>query len=276
MTFQSIKSLSKKFISDLTDDRTVGLAAEQAFFYMLALFPMMILFLSILPYFSINNDRLLALLHTMLPQDTARMVESALLQITVDSNNGLLTLGIIGTIWSASAGVNAFLRAINHSFDVTEQRPFWKARLLSIVLTFGLLISFLLIFVLHIFGELIVHTLSRYLFYESQTESMLDILRWVFTVLVMISVLSVLYFLAPYKQISFREVLPGAIAATCMWLLISFGFSFYVTHFGNYSATYGSLGGAIVLMLWLFLTGLALVVGGELNAFVHRHKHSST
>jgi len=99
-----------------------------------------------------------------------------------------------------------------------------------------------------------------------------NIVRWVVAIIVMAAVLAGLYRVAPNKHYPFKHVIPGAIFATVVWQLISLGFSFYVSNFGNYSATYGSIGGVIVLMLWLFLTGLALVLGGEINAIYHRDK----
>ncbi|WP_240374907.1 YihY/virulence factor BrkB family protein [Bacillus piscicola] len=272
MSFWELYGTAKAFIKDIIDDRITGLAAEQAFFYMLSLFPMIILFLAVLPYFSMDIDRLMQFIDTLLPQETADMVQENVFSIVSETNRGLLTFGIIGTLWSASSGVNAFIRAMNQAFDVEEPRPFWKTRSLSILLTIGLMASFIVIFALSIFGELILHTISRYIFLPGALQDVLQMMRWIVTVLVMISILSVLYFLAPYKKLTYRYVLPGAVAAMLMWLAVSYGFSFYVTNFSNYSSTYGSLGGVIALMLWLFLTGLALVIGGEINAHIHKKR----
>ncbi len=256
----------------MIDDRATGLAAEQAFYYMLALFPMMILFLSILPYLSMDGQRVMMVVETALPRDTTRMIEENVLSVVSDSNSGLLTFGIIGTIWSASTGMNAFIRAMNEAFNVENQRSFLNGRLLSILLTIGMIVTFLIIFALFIFGEVILNTVSNYVFMPDETESLLKVVRWILTVLVMITILCCLYYFAPNKKITFKHVLPGAITATIIWQVVSLGFSFYVNNFGNYSDMYGSLGGVIVLMLWLFLTGLALVIGGELNAILHKNR----
>ncbi len=256
----------------MIDDRATGLAAEQAFYYMLALFPMMILFLSILPHLSMDGQRVMMFVETALPRDTALMIEENVLNIVSDSNSGLLTFGIAGTIWSASTGMNAFIRAMNEAFNVENPRSFIKGRLLSIFLTIGMMVTFLIIFALFIFGEVIFNAVSHYVFMPAETESLLKIVRWIITVFVMITILCCLYYFAPNKKITFKHVLPGAITATIIWQAVSLGFSFYVNNFGNYSDMYGSLGGVIVLMLWLFLTGLALVVGGELNAILHRNR----
>lgn len=272
MTIQLIVTTIKQFVKELQDDRATGLAAEQAFYYMLALFPMAILFLSLLSYFSIDQSEALTFIYSLLPDDTALFVETTIMSIVAEAHGGLLTFGIIGTIWSASTGINAFIRAMNEAYDVEKSRPFWQARLLSIGLTFGLIISFLLIFLLFIFGEVILRTITNFFFLPSETEQLIQIVRWIATIFIMISLLSCMYYLAPNKKIRFRDVFPGAIAATVMWQIVSYGFSFYVNNFGNYSSTYGSLGAVIVLMMWLFLTGLALVTGGKVNAFMLKHK----
>ncbi|WP_246031830.1 YihY/virulence factor BrkB family protein [Salibacterium salarium] len=263
-------TFSKTLVKELQADRAVGLAAEQAFFYMLSLFPLLILFLSMLPYFSIDVERVMFFIETALPPQTAAMIEENVISVVKGDNSGLLTFSVIGTIWSASAGMNAFIRAMNEAFSVKTHRPLWKARFLSILLTFGMLVVLIIIFVLSIFGELLLDTITSYLALPEQTEVLFQILRWVLTIIVMIALLCCLYYFAPRINISFRYVLPGAITATILWQLISLGFSFYVNNFGNYSATYGSLGGVIVLMLWLFLTGLSLVIGGEINAILKK------
>lgn len=276
MNLQLILTTMKQFLKELADDRATGLAAEQAFYYMLSLFPMAILLLSTLSYFSIDQSEALTFIYSLLPIETARFVEATIMSIVTDAHGGLLTFGIIGTIWSASTGINAFIRAMNEAYNVENSRPFWQARILSIGLTFGLIISFLLIFLLFIFGAVLLRTITNYFFLPSETEQLIQIVRWIATILIMISLLSCMYYLAPNKKIRFRDVLPGAIAATVMWQIVSYGFSFYVSNFGNYSSTYGSLGAVIVLMMWLFLTGLALVTGGKVNAFILEYKKHST
>ncbi|MFB4164940.1 YihY/virulence factor BrkB family protein [Alteribacillus sp. JSM 102045] len=272
MKIKRLFAFGQTLKKEMIEDRATGLAAEQAFYYMLALFPMMILLLSILPYLSMDAQRVMMFIETAFPRDTARMIEENVLSVVSNSNSGLLTFGIIGTIWSASTGMNAFIRAMNEAFNVENKRSFIKGRFLSILLTIGMMVTLLIIFALFIFGEVILKTVSNYVMMTDETESLLKNVRWAITVLVMITILCCLYYFAPNQKMMFKHVLPGAITATIIWQVVSLGFSFYVNNFGNYSDMYGSLGGVIVLMLWLFLTGLALVVGGELNAILHRNR----
>jgi membrane protein len=139
-------------------------------------------------------------------------------------------------------------------------------------LTIGLIIAFVVALLLPVFGKVLLDTVQSIIPIPESLEIVFRIVRWIIAFAVMVAVLATLYRVAPNKHYPFKYVIPGAIFATIVWQLISLGFSFYVSNFGNYSATYGSLGGVIILMLWLFLTGLALVLGGEINAIYHREK----
>ncbi|NKE06045.1 YihY/virulence factor BrkB family protein [Bacillus selenatarsenatis] len=259
-------------MGELKKDRATGLAAQQAYYYMLALFPLLILLIAIVPYLNIDPQKAMNVVNSLLPSQSAELLRDNVVKLVSERNGGLLTFGIIGTIWSASNGMNAFIRAMNIAFDVEETRSFIKARLISIMLTFGLILAFVVALLLPVFGKVILDTVESIIQIPEPYDIVFNIVRWIIAIVVMSAVLAGLYRLAPNKHYPFKHVIPGAIFATIVWQLISLGFSFYVSNFGNYSATYGSIGGVIVLMLWLFLTGLALVLGGEINAIYHRDK----
>ncbi|MCM3018457.1 membrane protein [Priestia megaterium] len=269
---KKLLSFGKSLGKEIQEDQATGLAAEQAYYYMLSLFPMLILLISIVPYLSIKPEEAIDVLQSVMPGETAAIFKDNVAQFVSQPNGGLLTVGILGTIWSASNGMNAFIRAMNQAYDVKEQRSFIKVRGLSILLTIGLIVTIVVSLLLPVFGGVLLNGISEWFSLPSGTTVVLNILRWIIGVGIMVLVLSVLYRLAPNKTFPFAHVWPGALAATLLWQLTSLGFSFYVSNFGNYSATYGSLGGVIVLMLWLFLTGLILVIGGEINAIYHRNK----
>jgi membrane protein len=267
-----VLKFGKKLGKEMKQDRATGLAAEQAYFYMLAIFPLLILTLSIIPYLSIDPEKAVEFLNTIMPPQTVELIERNIHEFVSNPNGGLLTFGIIGTIWSASNGMNAFIGAMNEAFNVEETRPFYLVRLLSIGLTIGLIFAFLIAFFLPIFGGLIITNIGKFLNIQGGTAISLNILRFVVAFVVIFSIITCLYKVAPNIKKKFKEVMPGALMSTVLWQLISLGFSFYVSNFGNYSGTYGSLGGVIVLMLWLYLTGLSLVIGGEINAIYHKNK----
>ncbi|MGV2938702.1 YihY/virulence factor BrkB family protein [Mesobacillus sp. LC4] len=267
-----LKYYGKSLMGELKKDRATGLAAQQAYYYMLALFPLLILLIAIVPYLNIDPQKAMNVVNSLLPSQSAELLRDNVVKLVSERNGGLLTFGIIGTIWSASNGMNAFIRAMNIAFDVEETRSFIKARLISIMLTFGLILAFVVALLLPVFGKVILDTVESIIQIPEPYDIVFNIVRWIIAIVVMSAVLAGLYRLAPNKHYPFKHVIPGAIFATIVWQLISLGFSFYVSNFGNYSATYGSIGGVIVLMLWLFLTGLALVLGGEINAIYHRDK----
>lgn len=262
----------KKLGKELKKDRATGLAAEQAYYYMLSIFPLLILLISIVPYLSLDPQKALSYLQTVMPADSYSVIEDNLVNIITKPNGGLLTFGIIGTIWSASNGMQAFIRAMNDAFDVKETRSFIRSRLISIGLTLGLIAAVIIAMLLPVFGKVIMNLAGNFIHIPNSLQILITVLRWVIAFAIMVSVLAILYKAAPNKHYPFKQVIPGALAATFMWLLISLGLSFYVSNFGNYSATYGSLGGVIVMMLWFFLTGLALVIGGEISAIYHRNR----
>jgi len=269
---EKLKHYSKSLLGELKKDRATGLAAQQAYYYMLALFPLLILMIAIVPYLNIDPQKAINVVNTLLPSQSAELLRDNVVKLVSERNGGLLTFGIIGTLWSASSGMNAFIKAMNIAFDVKETRSFIKARLVSIMLTFGLILAFVVALLLPVFGKVILDTVESIVQIPEPFDIVFNIVRWVVAIIVMAAVLAGLYRVAPNKHYPFKHVIPGAIFATVVWQLISLGFSFYVSNFGNYSATYGSIGGVIVLMLWLFLTGLALVLGGEINAIYHRDK----
>lgn len=262
----------KRLFGELKKDSATGLAAQQAYYYMLAIFPLLILIVAIVPYLNIDPQRAINVVNQLLPEESAQMIRENIIRLVSERNGGLLTFGIIGTIWSASNGMNAFIKAVNSAFDVKETRSFIKARLVSIMLTFGLIIAIVVALLLPVFGNVLLDMVQSFVNIPETFNIIFSIVRWIVAIIVIAAILTVLYRIAPNKQYPFKHVIPGAVFATVVWLLISLGFSFYVSNFGNYSATYGSLGGVIVLMLWLFLTGLALVLGGEINAIYHRDK----
>ncbi|KQU23221.1 ribonuclease [Bacillus sp. Leaf13] len=266
---KSIK-FSKQLIKEIKEDRVTGLAAEQAYYYILALFPLLILLLSILPYLNIDIQTAMDTIKTFMPTETVEVIEENIINILSERNGGLLTFGFLGTIWSASNGMNAFIHSMNIAYDVKETRNFIKARFISIILTLGLVVAFIVMLGLPVFGKVIIDLLQQVISLPEEMQSLFSLLRWIIAVVVISLVLTFLYRFAPNKSFPIKHVIPGAVTATVLWLGISLGFSFYVSNFANYSSTYGSLGGVIILMFWLYLSGLIFVIGGEINAILHR------
>ncbi|QDI93092.1 YihY/virulence factor BrkB family protein [Salicibibacter halophilus] len=258
--------LVKKFIND----ETTGLAAQLAYYFLLSLFPLLLFILTLLPYFSLPVYQVVELIQAYAPGESGDIIANNIASLLSETRGGLLSIGIIGTLWTASRGINAFIRATNRAYGVEETRPFLSVNLLSITLTFSMVFVVAITLFLPVFGQAIMNIIQSFIPIADQLEFLYQILRWVFAVGIMVFVLMMLYRAAPNASFKLREVFWGAVTATVGWQLISVGFSFYVTNFGNYEATYGAIGGIIVLMIWFYITGIILILGGQINAVLYK------
>ncbi len=266
----TVKAYIKDLIGEFKKDDIPLLAASQAYYYLLAVFPLLIVCFAIIPYFKIDPSDATDFLQELLPGEMISIFEDNIIGLIETPQGGLLTIGAIAALWSASSGINAFIKAVNEAYEIEETRNFVVVRITALVLTIGMIISFVVAILLPVFGGVILDYLTSFLGLRGSSVILLQIGRWVISIIVITLLLMLLYRFAPNKKLPFSHILPGAVTASVLWLLISLGFSFYVGSFGNYSATYGSLGGIIILMMWFFLTGLILMIGAEINVIRHR------
>lgn len=260
----------KDLIGEFKKDDVPLLAASQAYYYLLAVFPLLIVCFAIIPYFKINPEDATLFLERILPGEMVSIFQDNIISLIETPQGGLLTIGAIGALWSASSGLNAFIKSINEAYEIDETRSFIKVRLTALLLTLGLIASFIVAILLPVFGDIILDYIQSLLGLSGSFVVLLQFSRWIISIIVITALLLLLYRFAPNKRLPFSHIFPGALTASVLWLLISLGFSFYVGNFGSYSATYGSLGGIIVLMIWFFLTGLILMIGAEINVIRHR------
>ncbi|MFE8701468.1 YihY/virulence factor BrkB family protein [Cytobacillus sp. FJAT-54145] len=252
------------------EDDVFGLAAQLAYFFLLSLFPLLIFLVTLLPYLPITQADLLGFVRDFAPGQTMHLIESNLNQIMSQHNGKLLSFGIIATIWSASNGLNAIIRALNQANEVKESRPFLIARGMAVLLTFAMIFVFIVALLLPVFGKQIGLFLFTEFGFSNQFLTVWNTLRWLLSSFILFIVFVGLYWLAPNKKQKCTKTFPGAIFATVGWALVSLAFSYYVSNFGNYTATYGSIGAIIVLMIWFYLTGIIIILGGEINAVINK------
>ncbi|OMP68171.1 ribonuclease [Domibacillus epiphyticus] len=252
-----------------------GVAAQMAYFFLLALFPLMIFTVTLLGYLPIDPNEIFTIIKDFAPSDSLSMVQDTLQEVTTNQNGGLLSFGILGTIWSASNAMNAVIKGLNHAYDVKESRAFYVARGLSILLTFAFIFVIAVMLILQVFGKQIGEIAFEFLGMGDQFVVIWTWIRFLLPPVILFLVFAGLYYLAPNLKVKYVTVLPGALFATLGWIIVSFGFSFYVNNFGNYSATYGSIGGVIILMIWLYLSAMIILVGGEINALRNDQKRES-
>lgn len=261
----------KKIIKKLEVDDISGLAAQLAYFFLLSMFPLFIFLFTLVAYLPYSQEEILRTLQIFAPAESMSLIEENVNDV-MQGNVKLLSFSVLGTIWTASHGLNAIIKAFNRAYNVTETRSYFIARGMSIMLTFAMIFVFLVALFLPVFGKQI----GMFLFYEfgisEQFIKVWNTSRWVISSSVLFIVFIMLYWIAPNKKITCVSVLPGAVFATIGWVAVSFLFSFYVDKISNYTTTYGSLGGIIVLMVWFYLSGLIIIMGGEVNAAVGEKK----
>jgi len=266
---------SKGFIQDLMlriqRVEISALGAQLAYFFLLSFFPLLIFLVTLLPYLNLETTQVYSFLVNLMPDEVYRLIESTLKEVLTNRNSSLLSIGVLGTIWSASKGINALIRALNKAYD-TEGRVGFVDRGLSLVFTIALVVVIAVALLLPVFGQQIGHFLFSIVSIEDEFESLWRNIRWSMPPLLIFLVLMAIYWLVPNTspRLKIMGVWPGAIFSTLAWLVVTYGFSFYISNFGNYSATYGSIGGVIILMLWLYFTGMILIFGGVLNATMQK------
>ncbi|MFD2445079.1 YihY/virulence factor BrkB family protein [Bacillus sp. CGMCC 1.16607] len=271
-----MRAVRKSIILDLWHrvqvDDVSGLASQLAYFFLLSLFPLLIVVVSVLPYLPITEIDILGVIRDFAPGETMTLIESNLKEIMANQNGKLLSFGVIGTLWSASNGINAIVLAFNKAYDVKESRSFVVARGMAILFTFAMIFVFILALLLPVFGKEIGMFLFSEFGLSDEFLAIWNMLRWLVSSVILFIVFTVLYWLAPNKKIKCASVIRGAVFTTIGWVLTSWAFSYYVGNFGNYSVTYGSIGAIIVLMIWLYLSGFIIILGGEINAYYSKRE----
>ena len=241
--------LVKRTASEVVADNCLGLAAQLAYYFFLALFPALLFFVALASFLPVSGlmDTVTGSLARVAPNEVLSIVQAQIIAIAHEKNGGLLTLGMLGAIWSTSSGVTAIIDTLNQAYDVQEARPWWKVQLISLALTIALALFILLSFA-------VVLAIGPKIF------------QWPVAFALVSLGMALIYYYAPDVKQKWIWITPGSVLATVLWLLTSIAFKFYVVHFTSYNATYGAIGAVIVLMLWFYVSSLAVLVGAELNA----------
>lgn len=250
-----------------TNDHNVfGAAAELAYFFMLALFPMLIFLTSLVSSFSGARQSILGALSRVMPGDAMGIVRAALDDAISNRSGGLISIGILGTIWAASAGVSALNSTLNTVFDVKETRPYWRVKGIAIALTLALSVLVVIGILLVMFGDRFGTWVAGRLHLGGFLTVGLAVLDYVVGFGLLLAGLEVAYYFGPNKKRRWRWVTPGAFVAVAAVLIVSIMFSIYLRFAPSYSATYGSLGAFVVLMIWLYLMSLVIMLGAEIDS----------
>ncbi len=252
------------------DDNVSSIGSQLAYYAVMSIFPFIIFLLNIIKYTPLASTEILDSLVSVLPADAQIIITDIVIEIIDGSSGTLLSVSVLAGLWTASSGIMHLIKAINKAYDYQEQRPFLKLRLVSVFFTLVLSIIIILVFISLVFGEVIGQKLFTLMNGSLLFEIIWPILRIGIALLFMLIAFILLYKFAPAfpkeSRMKLKETFPGSIFVTLGWAMSSVIFSFYVNNFGKYSVTYGSLGGVIVFLIWLYISSIIIVLGGEVNA----------
>ena len=263
--------LTRRVWAELYAGDLLTRAAALSYYFLLALFPLLLFLLAMLGHLAeagteLRRD-LLRYLGTLMPRTASALVYATVDEITRNADGGKLTFGLLLALWFASYGMGAISETLNSAYGVRETRPFWKARLVSVALTVALTVLIITALALVLYGGSIGEALSARLGLGEAFEWTWKIVQWPIVLCFVLFAFALIYYFAPdVEEQKWYWITPGSLAGVVMWLFVSFGFRLYLRYFDSYSVTYGSLGAVIILMLWFYLTGAAILIGGQVNA----------
>ncbi|HSL21126.1 MAG TPA: YihY/virulence factor BrkB family protein [Vicinamibacterales bacterium] len=249
-------------------DDVLGLSAQLAYYFFLALFPAMLFLISLASFFPISNlmDEVVRSLGRVAPPDVLNFLLEQMKSLSNQENGGILTFAFLFTIWSSSGAMSAIINTLNAAYDIEESRPWWKTRLTAILLTIGVALFILVSAALVVAGPQLAERVAAWLHMGPVFEWSWKILQWPLVIAFVITAVALIYYFAPDADQQFVLITPGAALATLLWLLASLGVRFYVTNFGSYNETYGTLAGVMILLLWFYVSGICILIGAEMNA----------
>lgn len=264
----ALKTALVRTYDDVDRNHTLQVAAALSYYFVMSLFPALVLLSAFVAYLPVPDlfDQALSLMAHFVPPDSMGVVRRVVSDVVTPNRGAFLSFGLLGTLWSSSGGFAAAIEALNIAYDVEETRPFWKTRPLAVGLTF--LIGLLLLIAL---GIMIVGPrFGEWLSYRAHLSQLWvwvwPYIHWTLAVGFTVLAVEALYFLAPNVKQRFWATLPGAIVAVGCWIGLSYLLGIYFRSFANFNRTYGTLGAAVALMVWLYWTAFAMLIGAELNA----------
>lgn len=264
----NVKELGKGVLHESLADDMIGIAAQLAYYFLFSLFPFLLFLAALLAYIPIPNllDHIMSALARVAPKEVLDLLQSHVRQVVTNQHGGLLSFGIVVTLWTASSALNATADGLNRAYKVRERRPIWKVYGMAILLTISLAVMLLASILLLMFGPQLGHWIANFAGLGPEFDFAWNLLRWPVILALMVVATAIVYYFAPDVEQDWKWITPGSVFAVVAWILASLGFSYYVNNFGSYNKTYGSIGAVIVLLTWMYLTALFLLVGGEINA----------
>jgi membrane protein len=269
---------AKASVREFREDNLTDWAAALTYYAVLSIFPALIVLVAIVGLVGQHpqtTDAILNVVDRLGPSSAVDTFREPI-EGVVKSKGGagtLLGVGLLAALWSASGYIGAFTRASNAIYDVEERRPFWKVRPLQLLITVIAVVMVAMLGIALVLTGDLARAVGDEIGVGDAVVSAWSIAKWPVLLVVGMTIVSGLYYLAPnVKQQGFRWITPGGIVAVALWVLASAGFALYVSHFGSYNKTYGSLGAVIIFLVWLWITNMAILLGAEFNSELERSR----
>ena len=268
----TIKKFVKEMYYRLMYDEISLLSANLSYYFILSLFPMLIVALALTPYFKIDQQFLLEKIHSFAPGDLGDYLFDMISEVLNNKNNTIITVGIVFTLWSASSGIYGIIIAFNNAFRVRDGRIWIVTKFLSVVITALFLVGMFVVLALVVFGKQLTYLLFHKFNLDEGFYNLWSVLNYSFPILFIFIVFVFLYIMGPNLKLKAISIIPGAIFSTISWTLVSRLFGYYIDHFSSYIKTYGTIGAFMAFIIWLYITGYILIIGAEINAIFHNYR----
>ncbi len=264
----SSKEIAVRTWKEIWADDLLNLAAQQAYYFFFALFPALLTFISLASFFPIDNltGQIVSLLGRFAPPEVIKIITEQIKNISESDHGGVLTFGFLLTLWSSSGALVSIISTLNAAYDITEGRPLWRVRLTALGLTIGVAFFILLSMALVLVGPTVAEHLANTMHLGGAMKWTMWVVQWPIVFALVATGIGLVYYFAPDAEQEWVWITPGSVIATSLWVVVSLGLKLYITQFGNYNETYGTLGAFIVLLTWFYLSGLAILIGAEVNA----------
>src|SRR5438270_7177728 len=261
--------LLKRVYHEFDEDEVFTRSAALAYYFVSALFPMIFFLMAMMGLFAQSHDLQSGLLNyaaRFMPPDAYNLVQKTLQEITTSSTGLKLALGLVLALWSGSGGVSSIMDALNRCYHVTDSRPLWKQKLISIVLTIALSALTIGALIIILYGGDIAEFVGRHTGLSAPVVLAWRIVQWPVALFFVVMAFALLYYWGPDPKQDWMWITPGSLVGVVLWIGVSLVFRVYLKYFNSYSKTYGSLGAVIILLYWLYISGMALLAGGEINS----------
>lgn len=265
-------ALAKEVWASSYEDDVFGRAAQLGFYFLLAMFPALLgvtALIGMLPS-QVVLPTVMPYAEKVLPSESLILVERYVDQVIRGSGGGVFYLSLLASLWAASWGMMAIINTLNAVYGIKETRPFWKAGVTAVLLTLGAAVFVITSLILILAGAQVSQWIADATGMEWLVTLAWPLLQWPSIVFFLLMGVNLIYYWAPNMDSEWQWMKPGSVLAVFLWIILSLGLKYYVENFVDYNIVYGSITGVIILMLWLYVIGLTLLVGGELNFILKR------